>query len=87
MMVMKAPEKKSCAALPVFITTFRQRRQRQKVTAAEMDVRRYVKALTLIHIFSRRDNNGWAAQKHPHLLLKVTHEQTVDLVLTLQKQD
>ena len=59
MKVMKAHEKKSCAAAaqPVFITTFRQRRQRQKVTAAaEMDVRRYVKALTLIHIFSRGDN-------------------------------
>ena len=31
------------------------------------------------HIFKRRQlSNGWAVQKHPHLLLKVTHEQTVD---------
>ena len=44
--------KKSCAAAaqPVFITTFVQE------AAEEMDVRRYVKALTLIHIFSRGDN-------------------------------
>ena len=53
MKVMKAHEKKSCAAAaqPVFITTFV-----QEAAAEEMDVRRYVKALTLIHIFSRGDN-------------------------------